>query len=471
MKLLRSKATKGQLETAGQYVAQLRRVQGELWPLLQPVLQDLYGERGGAEARLGEGGPAVDLLGGALVSGLASDVVLWSVQQNDLLSWTSLWLTFRPFCSANDVVATLCDVAEFGADSLPPYACHAAKHHATASLGVRRNAVKLILLGQLMQAVAEQDLQERLTMRMYRLIGQLSVADQGTGDAQLAGLARGWQVKAPPPGCVERFVERWQRAIDEAAPPSALNTKFDVLKTEPGRMAEHLTRTDCALFWHVTLADFQRFCGLAPDKGKADGSVFRLIEKRFDRMVWVVLSMICWSDNTTELLAYWIAVLEELEKLGNWHSLMMLSSVLNHYLVEFMKKSWAALPPEALRAVQRVAALFFPGNNYREYRNRYKVCVLPCFSLWFLILSRPRSACCGGPTRICLRAERGRKRASLAWQCLSCSATSSSAPKCPFSSSTSGRPAPSTASACACWGKRRPCFGSRALPRDTFSDL
>jgi hypothetical protein len=192
----------------------------------------------------------------------------------------------------------------------------------------------------------------------------------------LAGLARGWQVKTPPAACVERFVERWQRAIDESAPPSALNIKFDVMKTDPARMAEHLTRTDCALFWSVSLADFQRFCGLAPDKGKAEAGVFRLIEKRFDRMVWVVLSMICWSDNTTELLAYWIAVLEELERLNNWHSLMMLSSVLNHYLVEFMKKSWAALPPECTRAVQRVSALFFPGNNYREYRTRYKERVL-----------------------------------------------------------------------------------------------
>ena len=375
MKLLRSKATKGQLETAGQYVAQLRRVQTELWPLLQPVLEDFFSERGGGEARLSEGGAGMDLASGALVSGQMGDVVMWSVQQNDLLAWTSLWLTFRPFCGANDVVAALCDAAEYGVDALPAYACYAGRQQAAASQAVRRTAVKLMLLGQLMQAVAEAELQERLTMRMYRLIGQLSSSDPATGDVQLAGLARGWFVKTPAEGCAELFAERWQRAIDEGA-ASALSAKFDVLKCEPARMAEHLTRTDSALFWRVSLADFQRFCGLAPDKGKADGSVFRLIEKRFDRMVWVVLSMICWSDNTTELLAYWIAVLEELEKLGNWHSLMLLSSVLNHYLVEFLKKSWAALPPEALRAVQRVSALFFPGNNYREYRTRYKERVL-----------------------------------------------------------------------------------------------
>ncbi len=372
VKLLRSKSTKGQLETASQYVTQLRRVQAEIWPILAPVLRDFFGERTVGEARLGEGEAGAELASGALVSGSMTDMVLWTVQQGDELGWTSLWLTFRPFGAASEVVATLCDVAEYGVDSLPSYAWYPCKHHAAMNLTVRRNAVKLVLLGQLMQVVSEDSLQDKVTTRMYRMMGQLSNADQSTSDAQLAGLARGWQVRPPLELSVERMIDYWRRAIDNPAPPSALSSNFDVLKCDPARMAEHLTRSDCALLWNVSVEDFQRFCGLAADKGRPEGNIFRLIEKRFDRMVWVVLSMICWSDGTSGLLAYWISVLDELDKLGNWHSLMMLSSVLNHYLVDGMKKSWAQLPPESLRTVQRVSALFYPGNNYREYRTRYK---------------------------------------------------------------------------------------------------
>jgi hypothetical protein len=136
-------------------------------------------------------------------------------------------------------------------------------------------------------------------------------------------------------------------------------------------MALHLTLTDASFFWKLEMGDFQNFCDLTPQKTN-DTNVFRLIEKRFDRMVWIIVSMVCWSEMPEKLIEYWVNVEEELLKMGNLHGLMMVNGALCHYLVEGLKKAWGALGSEQSRIHQKVMAMFQPKGNYKEYRSWYK---------------------------------------------------------------------------------------------------
>jgi hypothetical protein len=372
VKLLRSKATKGQLETASQYVSQIRRVQAEIWPLISPTLEEFFSGNCSLEGRLSESA-TVDLTSGALLSGKLGETVFWNVQTFDMISWMAMWLTFRSVCSMEDVVSLLCDCAEFGMDSLPEWAGFQPRQGLNFHLAVRRNAVKLLVLGQMMHVVVDADLSEAVLARMYRLTTHVMSVEALT-DAQLNGMRLLFEhpiVVAPQSGIAESIVMAWQKAVDEPPAVSSLSS-FDVLKIAPSEMALHLTRSDCALLWNISMSDFQGFCGLSPSKGKEEGSIFRLVERRFDRVVWILLSMICWSDSPNQLLPYWISVEEEMEKIGNLHGLMMLNSALCHYLIEGLKKSWATISVEQMRAHQRISALFHPGNNYKEYRACYK---------------------------------------------------------------------------------------------------
>jgi hypothetical protein len=373
VKLLRSKATKGQLETAAQYVNQIRRVQTEVWPFIVPTLRQFFEANGSVDARLSESA-TVDVVSGALLSGKLSETVFWNVQTFDLVAWMAMWLSFQSVCVAADIVTLLCDCAEYGIDSLPDWAGYLPRNVWTFSLTVRRNAVKLILLGHMMHVIVETQLPDAVLARMYRLITQAPSMDV-VADAQLNGMLHLYAapvVQLPPAGAVEALVSMWKQAIDEP-PPAAALAPFEVATVPPAEMAAHLTRSDCALFWNISLNEFQGFCGLSQSKGKEEGgNVFRLIERRFDRMVWILLSMLCWSDSQNEILSYWISVEEEVEKIGNLHGLMMLNSALSHYLVDGLKKSWASLSVEQSRAHQRICLLFHPVNNYRDYRSCYK---------------------------------------------------------------------------------------------------
>ena len=61
-------------------------------------------------------------------------------------------------------------------------------------------------------------------------------------------------------------------------------------------MALHLTRDDAAILVSLDLKKFQHYCRLGLRVEKVE-HYFHLIEKRFDRLVWVIVSMVCWSER------------------------------------------------------------------------------------------------------------------------------------------------------------------------------
>ena len=117
LKLFRSKAMKGQLETAPQYVSHLRRVQTEIWPLISDIVQSFEwrGANVVIEAPLSKTA-IVDVTHGTLLSGTLREILFWNVARGsaDFNAWMALWYAMAPFGSTTEMWSALADCLEYG---------------------------------------------------------------------------------------------------------------------------------------------------------------------------------------------------------------------------------------------------------------------------------------------------------------------------------------------------------------------
>ena len=63
----------------------------------------------------------------------------------------------------------------------------------------------------------------------------------------------------------------------------------------------------------------------------------------------------------------------ELDRLGSYHSLMIVNSALSNFLVEGFKKAWKRLSDDDMEFHQRILGMFHPSHNYVSYRKLYKI--------------------------------------------------------------------------------------------------
>lgn len=161
-----------------------------------------------------------------------------------------------------------------------------------------------------------------------------------------------------------------------------------ILDISPEALAHHLTYEEQSMFAKMKLQELmcRRF---SKQKNLKSGKLDNFIG-RFNKIsYWVATTVVSGTlDQTTkkrsQIISFFVSVIEELMKIRNYNSMMQVFSALHMGPVQKLEKTWRLVPSKSKQVLEDIQKLL--EINYKGYRELEDKMQAPCIPLQDLIM-------------------------------------------------------------------------------------
>lgn len=146
-----------------------------------------------------------------------------------------------------------------------------------------------------------------------------------------------------------------------------------------GELARQMSLIDFSIFRQIDHSELLHKSWMKKEKEIRAPNVLKLIE-RFNNISYWVTSEIVLEQNLksrTSVLCYFIQLAEELQLIGNFHSLMAVYASLNNICVQRMKLTWKEVKSKYINILKKIDDLMSCKDNYKRYRLRLSLTAPP----------------------------------------------------------------------------------------------